>query len=129
MEDVIKNLDTFVDFFYQDFFENTPEIEIIFRNTELTLQKEQLKLGMQKIFSLSENREELDNYLENLGVRHVAYEVGPEHYEFAKKSMLKAFKHVLGNEACDRREDLLVEFVDYVCSKMHEGAKTISKAA
>jgi hemoglobin-like flavoprotein len=129
MEEVLNNIDTFVDFFYKDFFEDTPEIEVIFRNTELKLQKEQLKLGLEKIFSLSEDREELDRYLNDLGVRHVAYEVTPVQYEFAKRSLMKAFRHTLKNSWNEELETRVGSLIEHICTVMHEGALKVSKAA
>jgi len=129
MEDVLINLDSFVDFFYQDFFESTPEIEAIFRNTELVLQKEQLKFGLKMIFELREKRDELDEYLIQLGIRHVAYEITPMHYEFAKRSLMKSFHHIYNGKMEKDNEGQIICFVDYICSKMHDGALSVSKAA
>ncbi len=129
MEKILNNIDLFVDYFYKDFFEETPEIVETFRNTNLSLQKKELKFGLKKVFSLIEKREELDEFLFELGVRHVSYEVTPKHYQIVKRSLMKSFRHVLAEEWDEEVGSRVGSLIEHICSKMHDGALTVSKAA
>ena len=86
--------DLFSDIFYDHFFENNPEVEKIFRNTDLRIQKLELIKGFLMIFSLIENTKKLTNYLKDLGARHVCYEIESHHYDRVRESLLYAIASI-----------------------------------
>ncbi|MCB9063055.1 MAG: hypothetical protein H6622_16145 [Halobacteriovoraceae bacterium] len=122
-----KELDQFVDIFYKNFFEMAPIVELLFKNTELGPQKEELKKGIQKILSNLDNRIELDKYLHELGIRHLAYQIRPNHYRLVKNSMVEAFKMAKGDNCTDTLLNKWIERVDYISEKMQEGAQEVEK--
>ena len=124
-----ENLDQFVDVFYEDFFNNTEEIAKVFRNTSLTMQKEELKNGLKTILEKQDNQNELNSYLEDLGVRHVAYEVRPHHYENVKRSLLYSFKTIHEGSWSEELEKEYSSLINHICTRMMLGAEKLDKKA
>ena len=74
---------------YEVFFNKSEELARIFRNSDLDKQKSRLIEGLETIVALLGNEQELVTYLEDLGVRHLAYEVEPEHYPLIEASLVE----------------------------------------
>ena len=129
MEKLIKNIDQFVDIFYEDFFERTPEIAEIFRNSDLLPQKKQLREGLLKVIEIGLDSKDIQEFLIKLGTRHTAYEVKDEHYTQVKASLLKAFREVFADEYNEELNKQFTEFVDKICDYMIIGAQQIKEAS
>jgi len=128
MEILLENLDNFVDYFYEDFFDNTPEIKKVFRNSDLLPQKIELKNGLLFILN-SEDDRDVDEFLFKLGQRHVAYEVLEQHYPLVKVSLMNSLKFIFGDEYNSKLEEKLICLVDHICDQMQAGSKNIREAA
>lgn len=123
MNILINNIDQFVDVFYKDFFEKNEEIANSFRNTDLKDQKLELKKGLLFILDNLNNSKVLNEYLEDLGVRHVSYEVHTWHYDNVRHSLLNAFKSIHGEDWNAETEKKCLELINHICLMMMNGAE------
>ena len=107
---------SFADGFYKFLFESSPQLAKMFRNTNLKEQKIRLIEGLIETLNLLNDPQEFNDYLENLGVRHIAYEVEAGHYPIVKDALIYALKElkVLPLEEC-------VKFTDIIVSSMLSG--------
>ena len=113
-----------VDEFYDSLLHASPDLAHIFRNSDLTEQKKRLKDGLESILALQTNPQELSHYLEDLGIRHIAYEVDAVHYPLVKEALVKA----LENHA--KIENISwPHFVDSIIEPMKHGAQNVKKVA
>ena len=126
MKKIQNNLEKLVRVFYDDFFRKNPEIKSIFRNSQLEKQQIELKNGLELIFNIKDDTKKLDRFLEDLGIRHVTYEVTAKHYVDVKESLTYAFKQTYQDDYNSKLEKETSDLIDYICSKMLTGAKKVS---
>lgn len=127
MKKLINNIDKFVEYFYRDFFENNKEIEAVFHNTDLKLQKDEMKSGLLRIIGKIDDPKNLNLYLQDLGVRHISYEVQPKHYVEVKESLLRSFKFIYESEWNEEREEEIRDLINHICEQMIIGAQSLEK--
>ena len=89
--------------FYQRMFENNAEVAPMF---DMARQRngEQPKALAMAVMGAAENIENLSAIMplvQNIGARHVACGVKPEHYPIVGSNLLAAIKEVLGDAATD----------------------------
>lgn len=89
--------------FYQRMFENNAEVAPMF---DMARQRngEQPKALAMAVMGAAENIENLSAIMplvQNIGARHVAFGVKPEHYPIVGSNLLDAIKEVLGDAATD----------------------------
>jgi hemoglobin-like flavoprotein len=82
--------------FYADLFARHPELRSMFA-TDLTAQRAKLVDELVAIVDALDHLGELVGRTSELGVRHAAYGVAPEHYEFVGESLRRALGAVLGD--------------------------------
>ena len=117
--------DAFSTYFYHTVIDNSEELKNIFRNSDLKVQKVELVKGFLMIFSFLESSVGLKVFLQNLGVRHVCYEVKTHHYETIKACLLETLKHIHRTDWNDELESSWPEFIDFICEHMLTGASTV----
>jgi len=93
---LIKNHEDFVDFFYTFLFELNSDLEVLFKNSNIVEQKEELYDGMKFILKNLDEEKVLIPYLLDLGVRHKCYGVKGEYYIFAQEAMLESLRVIHG---------------------------------
>ncbi|CAB4243364.1 Globin [Methylacidimicrobium sp. AP8] len=86
---------TVTEHFYDYMFTHYPEVRSLFP-AEMTDQKLRLFQSLLFITGNVDKTEALLPYLRNLGVRHIRYDVRPEHYSVVGKCLLATLKHFLG---------------------------------
>lgn len=113
-----------VDSFYHQVLEHSAELANIFRNTDLAEQKKRMKEGLEEILSLQAKDAELHEYLQDLGFRHLGYEVEESHYAIIRAALLSSFQKYsnLSNSEIEI-------FVDSVLNPMQEGTQQLVKVA
>ena len=74
------------------FFQGSKELAGTLRNTDLAKQKKRLIEGLIKIINLSEENQELAEYLEELGIRHISYEVQDNHYPIIEDALVSVMR-------------------------------------
>lgn len=123
---LIENSDRFVDYFYDRLLEKAPDLAHIFRNTDLADQKAKLWEGMVQILDLIEEPADLKNYLNDLGLRHVCYEVQPQHYVLVREILLEAIEHVHGDQWSERFVGTWQAAVSLITHEMIAGADQLA---
>ena len=83
--------------FYQRMFELDPLLRPLFK-TDIELQAAKLMDMLATALSLLEKPDELNETLEELGARHVAYGVKTEHYATVGEALLAMLSSVLGKD-------------------------------
>jgi hemoglobin-like flavoprotein len=119
--------DEFCDIFYEHVANNMADFDNIFRNTDLKLQKLELAKGLFVISSLLDEQDELVSFLENLGARHVCYEVQYFHYPEIKKALLMALEEFYDHDWCIEVKNTWETLVDTVLDSMKSGAEKLMK--
>lgn len=126
-----ENSTEFADYFYQELFTTNSDLATVFRNTDLSQQKEKLVEGVGRIVELFVDADEkrLTKYLHDLGVRHICYEVTEKHYPVMREVLLKAVKHVHQSEWNQEYERLWNSLSTTIIEHMIAGCRSIRKAS
>lgn len=121
----------FADHFYQELFTTNSDLATVFRNTDLSQQKEKLIEGIGRIFELVVDADEkrLTGYLNDLGVRHICYEVTEKYYPVMREVLLKSVKHVHQSEWNQEYEKLWNSLSTTIIEHMIAGCRSIRKAS
>ncbi len=102
----------------------------MFRNTNLSKQKGKLIEGVERIFELlDEDEKKLTRYLNDLGVRHICYEVTEKHYPVVKEVLLKAVKHVHQSEWNQEYENWWNALIAMMTDRMIAGCHSLQRAS
>jgi hemoglobin-like flavoprotein len=126
---LLDNIDLFVELFYDHFFEQTFEITHLFRNTEIGKQKNEFKESILILIKNGNNLEPIAPALEDLGVRHICYEVTDRHYELATLSFIYALEKTYDKEWSDQLYyDWLLLF-EMVIKHMKDGVQKVEQAS
>lgn len=124
-----SSIDLFVELFYDHFFEQTFEVAHIFRNTQIGSQKEEFKTSMLKILDHEEDLSKLNSYFNDLGLRHMCYEVSERHYNLAKASFIYALEKTYDVMWSDTLRHEWEAVLDKISMQMIEGAKRVDNAS
>jgi len=121
----------FADFFYQELFDTHSDLASVFRNTDISHQKEKLIEGIDRIFELLDDADEqnLTRYLNTLGIRHTCYEVAENHYPVVREVLLKAVKHVHQSEWNQEYENWWKVLSTTITDQMIVGCRSLRKAS
>jgi len=131
-KEILRNHSTeFADNFYQELLTTNSDLSTVFRNTDLSDQKEKLIEGVGRILELLVDADEkkLAKYLHDLGVRHICYEVTEKHYPIMREVLLKAVKHVHQSEWNQEYEMLWNSLSTTIIEHMIAGCRSIRKAS
>jgi hemoglobin-like flavoprotein len=131
-KEILRNHSTeFADHFYPELLMTNSDLATVFRNTDLSDQKEKLIEGVGRILELLVDADEkkLAKYLHDLGVRHICYEVTEKHYPIMREVLLKAVKHVHQSEWNQEYEMLWNSLSTTIIEHMIAGCRSIRKAS
>ena len=82
--------------FYEQLFQNYPQVKSLFGKTDMAAQSQKMMSSLSYIVENLRYPSLLTNAVKNLGVKHVAYGVLPEHYPVFGNALLKSLKFHLG---------------------------------
>lgn len=85
-----KQLPVLADTFYRVLWAKYPKSKTLFKSSDMQLQKEGLAKGIEFIVKNLNDEEALDQFIDDLGIRHGAYGVLPEHYAWVGDALLTA---------------------------------------
>ena len=111
---------------YDLFLNSSDDLPHVFRNTDLTKQKERLVEGIETILRLFNQDSELQIYLQDLGVRHITYEVEDKHYPLIERALQGAFEKYAADY--NIKMDWQV-FAKTITDNMKHGAHKLRKAS
>ena len=92
----ISRLDEIMEAFYADLFEQYPDVKPLFGNVNNSEQGTKLQAAVKLLIENIHNQEPLKTALHDLGERHQAYKVLPDHYPVVAELLVASFKKVLG---------------------------------
>ncbi len=84
--------------FYYNLFQDYPQLQSLFANTNMEEQDEKLMQTLVLAIYNEYNLSYLKTILQDLGKRHVRYGIIPEHYPIVGVTLLKTFEDYLGTE-------------------------------
>ncbi|MDB9787034.1 hypothetical protein OAB57_02925 [Bacteriovoracaceae bacterium] len=120
------NPNGFANQFYGHMFSQNEVFEETFRNSDMRLQKVELVKGFLMIFSLLEDQDKLEEFLVDLGIRHVCYEVLPEFYQDIKVTLYKSIRNLHGDSWTEDLDVSWSELIDFITQKMLDGTNQIT---
>jgi len=119
----------FANYFYQELLLAHSDLATGFRNTDISKQKEKLLDGVAQIFTLLDNEKKLSQYLYDLGIRHICYEVTEEHYPIVRNVLLKSVKHIHQSEWNQKYENWWSAVITTIIDHMMAGCRRIREAS
>eukprot|EP01084_Bolivina_argentea_P013649 25609_1 len=93
---VQKVLDVAVTSFYKDLISSKAEVRNLFSKSDMAAQANKLVRAVGSVIALLHNLEDLIPVLEELGRRHVYYNVRPKHFKYLKLAWFNMLKNSLG---------------------------------
>ena len=107
--------------FYQRLFELDPMLRPLFK-TDIEIQAKKLMDMLASALSLLEKPEELTETLEELGARHVAYGVKPEHYATVGEALLAMLVAVVSKDFNAEARKAWTDLYAFISETMLRGA-------
>ena len=119
---LLARIGTVADRFYETLLREYPALLATFSNTEVARQKAEFARGLVLILEEWQKPLRLQLYLEDLGIRHVAYNVRDETYGTARDVFLRTLEEVLEEPDQPLEREEWAAFIDHVCTGMRQGA-------
>lgn len=88
--------DTAAEMFYRRLFELDPDLQPLFGNADMALQRKKMIQALSLVINSLNDPEPLTTYLEELGRRHVKYGVADRHYDTVEAALLWTLEQGLG---------------------------------
>ncbi len=123
-----RDPDKFATDFYDLALSLSPDLNRVFRNTDLKLQKTELIKGFLIIFSTLEDEDKLEEYLYELGIRHLTYEVLPEHYPVIEHALLHTIRNLHGESWEEPLELEWQRLLFFITDTMLKGSRSCEAA-
>ncbi len=115
--------DKVVNKFYEFLFKDYPATRSMFKGVEMENQKKALLNSLVFIVDNVESPEKLVPYLKKMGGRHVAYGTKEEHYGAVGGTLLKTFKHFLGDAWTNELNEEWAKAYGVIADLMIQGAR------
>ena len=97
-EKIKPQANEFVDSFYENLFEATPEVKPLFAHTDMKVQKQKLLASLILVIENLKTPNVINDSLKGLGARHVQYGALPKHYPLVGAALLITFEQYLKND-------------------------------
>ena len=112
--------------FYEELFALAPEVEEMFAGVSIMAQGGKLMQMLEWAVDHLEDPVASRSQLEQLGERHVGYQVRTDHYAAVGSALLRTVKKLVGPDLFEEAEDAWVEFYTYLSMTMEKGARAPS---
>ena len=122
-----RRQDELVQRFYETLFRKHPYMRRMFP-ADMSRQREHLAAALSLLIRNLDSIEALRPSLMDLGARHVAFGVVPDHYPPVRDALLEAIEHVSGPTMTPDLRDAWQNLLNKVCSIMLQGAATAALA-
>lgn len=119
----------FVEAFYERLFDMFPEIQYLFKDTDMEAQRKKLLGALVMVIENLKKTEILGPALQELGKRHEDKGVQREHYPMVGVSLLKTFEDFLGDKWTLEVREAWAEAYDGIVGLMYSGYKVTKDAA
>jgi hemoglobin-like flavoprotein len=118
---VLPNVDAVGDLFYNNLFELDPELKKLFKG-DIKAQGKKLMQMISVAVSKLRNLDTLVPALQELGARHVDYNVEAPHYDTVASALVKTLGEGLGDEFTDELKAAWVEVYGLIAKTMIDAA-------
>lgn len=115
--------DDMMKFFFERLFELDPSLETLFDNGGNRMRDKFLKTIGTLVASI-ELFDKAEPSIRQIGLRHLGYNVQPEHYPLVKRAMLDALAHVLGEDYTPDVETAWTALYDVIARIAREAANS-----
>jgi hemoglobin-like flavoprotein len=122
---VVLHGEAFVTAFYERLFTRFPETRAFFAATDMQVQRKKLQQSLSLIVEHMREPEALAPMLKELGQKHVAHGILPEHYPLVGAVLLETFADFLGPHWTQAHHDAWVTGFEAVSSLMLQGAQEL----
>ena len=113
----------FASSFYENLFNDYPQVQSLFANTDMKKQEKMLLSALVLVVENLRNPGYLTTVLQQLGERHVRYGTMREHYPLVGAALLKTFESYLGQDWTPEVKQAWVDAYGMIVSIMLEGAE------
>ncbi len=110
------------DVFYQQLFNDYPEVQPLFANANMAEQKRKLLSSLQLVIENLRRPDTLVPALEKLGLRHIDYGTQESHYPAVGETLLSTLAEVAGDAWNDELDDAWSEAYEEIVGIMLNGA-------
>lgn len=114
--------DMVADIFYDRLFALEPELTDLFENTDLDGQKRKLLQALSLTVASLDELPTLVPLLQDLGSRHVGYQVEDTHYDTVGAALLSTLEQGLGTRFSKKVADAWASAYKFVSDTMKDGA-------
>ncbi len=118
--------EAFTSSFYDNLFNDYPEIKTLFANTDMRRQRTHLMRALTLVIDNISTPKQIEEALKELGARHVNYGVVEEYYPLFGESLLKTFKSYLKEDWTPEVEKAWENAYQLVTNIMGEAARKVS---
>ena len=116
-----------VEEFYETLFEQHPEVRSMFPS-DMSNQRLKLVQALALVGGHADRIDDVAPALKNLGVKHVAYGVEPEHYGAVKEALMATLDKMLGEGFTPELREAWSETIDAVAGHMLDGHYSVVAA-
>jgi hemoglobin-like flavoprotein len=109
--------------FYQNLFNDYPQLRPLFAKTNMEQQQQKLMMSLVLVVENLHNPSYLKVILKNLGERHVSYRTLKEHYPMVGAALLKTLESYLGKDWTPEVKQAWTHAYGVLVELMLEGAK------
>ena len=118
--------EAFAKMLYAHLFQEFPQVEPLFANTDMKLQQKKLVASLAMVINQLRYPEKLAVTLRELGERHHTYAVRPEHYAMVGSALMKTLADFLGDRWTVEAAAAWQEAYESIVSQMLAGSATAS---
>jgi len=127
-QEIILHGEAFVTAFYERLFSRFPQTRALFAATDMFEQRKKLQRSLALIVEHMQHPEELSSMLQELGQRHVAYGIRPEHYALVGTVLLETFADFLGERWTPAHHDAWTQAYAAISAIMLQGANIAAQS-
>lgn len=110
--------------FYQNLFQDYPQVKQLFANTNIEDQERKLMTALVAIVSNIRHLTNLEKLLEHLGERHLKYGVRLEHYQMLGSTLIKTLESYLEEDWNLEVKQVWTQAYQTIVKLMVEGARS-----
>ena len=107
--------------FYARLFAIAPDTAALFAATDMRSQRAKLLITLRAVVSQIHDLKQMDTQLEELGRRHTAYGVRPEHYDVVGEALIWTLEQVLSPRFSEKLRAAWIEAYGMIASRMQAG--------
>jgi len=117
-EKILPHLDEFSRLFYQQLFEIKPAFKILFRQTDLRIQKQMVIRMIEVVVQGINNLENFMSIIQRIHQRHYELHLKPEDYRLAGQALVLSLEKYFGDEFTPTLKKIWLDFYESIVATM-----------